>query len=435
MRLAYLAAGAGGMYCGSCIHDNTLSAALQRQGLDVALIPLYTPLRTDEDSVSLERVFYGGINVFLEQKSSLFRHLPRGLTRVLDRPDLLRWVTSRWSSATDARDLGALTVSVLQGEDGHQRKELDDLVTWLGREFRPDLVQLPNSMFLGMTRQLQRDLGVPVLCEVAGEEIFLDQLIEPFRSQARRILSERARDVDGFVAPCHFYADAMADYLQVSRDHFHVVPLGLQLQGHDGSPQPARAEGPIRIGFLARICPQKGLHIAAEALEILAERLGHEAIRLEVAGWLGDSDRAYLDGIHQRLQSRGLGELFNVIGEVDRRAKIDFLRGLHVLTVPAPYHEPKGLYVLEALANGVPVVQPRHGAFPEMLEETGGGILVDAAEALPVADAIQALIEDEENRLRLGREGQNNVWQTRSDDIMATRTMDLYRQFTRKDNL
>ena len=435
MRLAHLAAGAGGMYCGSCIHDNTLAAALQRQGMDVALIPLYTPLRTDEESVSLDRVFYGGINVFLEQKSSLFRHLPRGLTRVLDRPDLLRWVTSRWSSATDPRDLGALTVSILQGEDGYQRRELDDLVTWLARDFRPDLVQLPNSMFLGMTRQLQRDLGVPVLCQVQGEEIFLDQLVEPFRSQARRILSERAQDVDGFVAPCRFYAEAMADYLQVPRERFHVIPLGLQLQGHDRSPPPARAEGPFRIGFLARICPQKGLHIAAQALEILAGRLGHEAIRLEVAGWLGDSDRAYLKGIQQRLESRGLGEMFNLLGEVDRREKIDFLRSLHVLTVPAPYLEPKGLYVLEALANGVPVVQPRHGAFPEMLEETGGGILVDAAEALPVADAIQALFEDEPRRSRLGREGQHNVWQKRSDDIMATRTIDLYRKFTRKDNL
>ena len=74
MRLAYIAAGAGGMYCGSCMHDNTLAAALMRRGVDVALIPTYTPLRTDEESVSLDRVFYGGINVFLQEKLGLFRH-------------------------------------------------------------------------------------------------------------------------------------------------------------------------------------------------------------------------------------------------------------------------------------------------------------------------------------------------------------------------
>ena len=77
MRIAHISAGAAGMYCGTCIHDNTLATALKRLGVDVALIPTYTPLRTDEQDVSIDRVFYGGINVFLQQKWSLFRHTPR----------------------------------------------------------------------------------------------------------------------------------------------------------------------------------------------------------------------------------------------------------------------------------------------------------------------------------------------------------------------
>lgn len=427
MRVACIAAGAGGMYCGSCIHDNTLAAALMGLGVDATLVPAYTPLRTDEESVGLERVFYGGINVYLEQKSALVRRLPSWATRPLDRPGLLRWVAGRFGAATEARDLGALTLSVLRGEDGFQRRRLEELVRWLERDLRPDLVQLPNTMFAGLAGPLKRRLGGPVLCAVQGEEIFLDRLVEPFRAQAREELRKRAADVDGFVSPCAVYADYMAGYLDVPRERFHVVPLGLRLEGHGPPPEAARGPGPFRIGFLARICPEKGLHVAAGALRLLAKRLGPEAVRLEAAGWLGPADQAYFEEVRSGLEADGLA--FEYRGSVDRAAKIEFLRSLHALTVPAPYHEPKGLYVLEALANGVPVVQPRHGAFPELVEGTGGGLLVEAAEPEPVAAGLQTLCEDEDLRLRLGRRGHAAVHESRGDAVMAERTRDVYERF------
>ena len=186
MRVACIAAGAGGMYCGSCIHDNTLAAALMRLGVDVTLVPTYTPLRTDEESVSLERVFYGGISVYLAQKSALVRRLPPWATRPLDRPGLLRWAAGRFAGSTEARDLGALTLSVLRGEEGRQRRQLEELCRWLARDLRPDLVQLTNTMFAGLAGPLKRALGRPVLCAVQGEEIFLDRLVEPFRALGPR---------------------------------------------------------------------------------------------------------------------------------------------------------------------------------------------------------------------------------------------------------
>ncbi len=427
MRVACIAAGAGGMYCGSCIHDNTLAAALMGLGVDATLVPAYTPLRTDEESVGLERVFYGGINVYLEQKSALVRRLPSWATRPLDRPGLLRWVAGRFGASTEARDLGALTLSVLRGEEGFQRRRLEELVRWLERDLRPDLVQLPNTMFAGLAGPLKRRLGGPVLCAVQGEEIFLDRLVEPFRTQAREELRKRAADVDGFLSPCAVYADYMAGYLDVPRERFHVVPLGLRLEGHGPPPEAARGPGPFRIGFLARICPEKGLHVAAGALRLLAERLGPEAVRLEAAGWLGPADEAYYEEVRSGLEADGLA--FEYRGSVDRAAKIEFLRSLHALTVPAPYHEPKGLYVLEALANGVPVVQPRHGAFPELVEGTGGGVLVEAAEPEEVAAGLQTLCDDEDLRLRLGRQGHAAVHESRGDAVMAERTRNVYERF------
>src|SRR5262245_907884 len=122
MRIAYITAGAAGMICGTCLHDNTLAAALIRKGHQVALIPTYTPIRTDEEDVSISRVFFGGINVYLQQKSGLFRSTPWMVDRLLDSPSLLNSLAGM-SSSTNAKDLGELTVSILKGEDGNQKKE------------------------------------------------------------------------------------------------------------------------------------------------------------------------------------------------------------------------------------------------------------------------------------------------------------------------
>src|SRR5437879_12596611 len=138
MRIAYITAGAAGMYCGSCLHDNTLVAALTAQGHDALLIPTYTPIRTDEMDVSQKRVFFGGINVYLQQKLRLFRWTPWFLDRLLDAPRLLRWV-SRFAMKTDAHELGDLTVSMLQGEHGKQRKEVAKIVRWLATAVKPQV--------------------------------------------------------------------------------------------------------------------------------------------------------------------------------------------------------------------------------------------------------------------------------------------------------
>ena len=395
----------------------------------MALIPTYTPLRTDEKSVSRGRVFYGGINVFLQEKAGLFRHTPRLVDWFLDRPALLRWVASTFSATTSAEDLGALTVSVLKGEEGNQRKELRRLSTWLRDHYRPDLVQLTNSMFVGTARFLKNEVGKPVLCAVQGEELFLDGLTEPYRSQARAVLRDRAGDVDGYIAPCRYYADFMADYLRVEREKFHVVKLGVNLSEYGEGPRQREEGQPFKIGYLARVAPEKGLHLLTEAFRQVAQRAGKSAVRLEVAGWLGSKDRPYYDEAVARIREWGLDGSFVYHGEVDRAGKIRFLQSLDVLSVPAMYEEPKGLYVLEALANGVPVVEPMHGAFPELIEQTGGGILVEPNSVSSLADGLFKLLSDQDRRAELGQHGRAAVERSFSDDVMAHETMKVYEQY------
>ena len=426
MRIAYITAGAAGMYCGSCIHDNTVAAAMQRLGHEVSLIPTYTPIRTDETDVSIDRVFYGAVSVYLEQKSALFRHTPRLLDRILSSPRLLNWLT-RKKSTTDARDLGALTLSVLRGAEGNQRKELESLVTWLRDTERPEIVHLTNSMLLGLAPRMKDELGVPVLCSVQGEDIFLDELSEPYRGRVRDALREQARHVDHFIATSGYYKDYMTGFLGVPAHKMSLVELGLNLEGH-GTLAPRPEEPPFVVGYLARICPEKGLHELTESFRRLAARAGAERVRLRIAGYLGERDRAYLDRVLAQVREWGLEQAVEYVGEVDRQAKIDFLNSIHVLSVPTTYREPKGLFVLEALANGVPVVQPRHGAFPETIESLGGGLLVEPGSTDELTEALASLMRDPARREELGRQGREAVHSTRSDDQMARATLEVYRR-------
>ncbi|HSR52386.1 MAG TPA: glycosyltransferase family 4 protein [Acidobacteriota bacterium] len=429
MKIAYISAGSAGMYCGSCIHDNTLASALMELGHDVALIPTYTPMRTDEDSVAMEKIFFGGINIYLQHKSSIFRHMPRFLERWLNSPKLLKYV-SRFAGSTNAHDLGGLTADMLHGEAGHLKRELDELTGWLRDEYRPDIIVLTNSMLLGLARQLRKECGVPVLCELQGEDIFIDDLIEPYKSEVMKELYERSRDVDGFIATSEYYADYMAEYLHAPRERVHIVPLGIHLEGHGQHIGPGRGQEDLfTIGFLARVCPEKGLHLLAEAFRILAEKLGRERVRLRAAGWLGEKDRPYLEELEQKIESWGLGDGYDYAGEVDRQQKIAFLSEVDVLCVPTVYREPKGLFALEALANGTPVVLPDHGALPELVDRTRGGILVKPNDPASIAAGLESLYHDPARREVLARQGRLAVHQSYSARTMAENTAKVFKRF------
>ena len=424
MRIAYITAGAAGMYCGSCMHDNTLVAALAAQGHDATLIPTYTPIRTDEPDVSQKRVLMGGINVYLQQKLSLFRHTPWLLDRPFDAPRLLRWV-SRFAVKTEAESLGDLTVSMLKGEHGHQRKEVAKLTHWLATEAKPEIINLTNALLSGLVHEIKGRLRVPVLCTLQGDDIYLEALPEPYRNQCLDLIRQHCQEIDGFIATSFYYAGFMAEYFAIPRARIQVVYPGLNLTGHGGA-RPASDGRSCTVGYFARICPEKGLHTLAEAFRILRQTPGAPPCRLRVSGWLGDNNRLYFHGIQQRLEQAGLALDFEHVESPDHASKVRFLQSLDVLSVPTSYREPKGLYVLEALANGVPVVQPRHGSFPELLEATGGGLLVNPEDPEDLARSLRQLLENVAHREELGRKGKEAVHERFHAARMAQETVKVY---------
>jgi len=422
MKIVYLAAGAGAMYCGSCLHGNTLAAALCAAGQDCLLAPLYTPLRTDEESVSLDRVAFGGVNVYLQQRWALFRHTPWALDRLLDQPKLLRWATRR-SAAVRPERLGPLSVSMLEGEHGRQRKEVEKLVQWLARDIRPDVVHLNNALLIGVARQLIRRLGVPVVCSLSGEDSFLEKLPEPHRSQALGVLRERVGEAAALVAMNGYYADFMAGYLHVPRPQIRVVPPGLNLVGH-GTKQ--SRDGPFTIGYVARICPDKGLHQLAAALEILVADPEVPPVQVWAAGYLDAADRPYFAEIRQQIDDAGLADRFHYVGQLDRATKIAFLQSLDLFCLPTVYRESKGLSVFEAWANAVPAVLPAHGAFPEMVADTGGGVLCEPNDPAALAASLKRMILDREFAADCGRRAQQAVHERYNSQVMARKMIEVY---------
>ena len=411
------------MYCGSCLRDNALAAELIARGHDVTLLPIYTPTLTDEPNVSNGKVFFGGISVYLEQYVPPFRNSPRWLDRLWDSKPLLQFA-SRRSISTSPKMLGEMTVSMLKGEDGFQQKEVAKLLEWAKHEAPPDLVSLPYSLLLGLAKPIKDALGRPVCCTLQGEDLFLEGLQEPYRSEAMSLIRSHIKHVDAFISVSDYYAEFMPGYLQVPAEKIRVVPLGINLQGYES--RPLERTGPFTVGFFARIAPEKGLHVLADAYSRVRLNGSLPAARLEVAGYMAPEHKKYLADIESKMTAAGLGDEFHYRGVLDREQKIAFLRQLDVLSVPATYDEPKGMFLLEAMACGVPVVQPRRGAFTEIVERTGGGVLVEKDDPQSLGEGLLRIFRDPELGNKLGQLGLRQVHEHYSVSSMADRALEAY---------
>ena len=409
------------MYCGSCLRDNAMATELIARKHDVLLLPVYTPTFTDEPNVSRHHVVLGGISAYLEQYVPVFRKTPKWLDRLWDSSFVLS-LASRRSISTNPKMLGEMTVSVLKGEHGFQSKEIEKLIDWLKNEPPLDIVNLPYALLISLAKPLKEALNVPIVCTLQGEDLFLDGLTEPYREEALKLIRSQLPNVDAFLSVSDYYAEFMPWYLGIPREKIRVVPLGINPHGFELR-EPNR-DGPFTVGFLARVAPEKGLHMLAEAYRLLRKEL--PAARFEVAGYMAPDCKPYLADIQRRLTDAGLANEFHYHGVLDRADKISFLRKLDVMSVPATYDEPKGVSLLEAMACGVPLVQPGRGAFTEIVESTGGGILVCPDDPQHLAEGILKIARDKKLAEELGANGFRGVREHYSAAYMADRLLEAY---------
>jgi glycosyltransferase involved in cell wall biosynthesis len=428
VRLLYLTAGAAEMYCGSCLRDNALATALLARGHDVLLQPIYTPTTTDERNVSAPHVLFGGVSVFLEQHVPLFRYTPAFLDRIWDSTAALKFA-SKHQIKVDPHILGEMTVSMLRGMYGHQRKEVMKMMRWLQDQPRFDAISLPFALLIGLARPLHETLKAPVVCTLLGEDLFLEQLPEPWRSEALKLIRASVDDVDLFISVSQAYVPFMSRYLRIPESKMRVLPLGINMEGH--APQATRVTPPYTVGFFGRIAPEKGLHLLADAYRRLRRMPGVPDTRLLAAGYMLNEHRTYFAQVQADIRGWGLEREFHYAGAPDRVGKIACLQQMDVFSMPATYDEPKGHTLIEAMANGVPIVQPDRGSFTEIVQRTGGGLLVAPDNPDALADGLFALLTDRRRAADLGRAGAEGVRRLYSVDVMATKAEEVLQQVAR----
>ncbi|MHB1461948.1 MAG: glycosyltransferase family 4 protein [Armatimonadota bacterium] len=421
MRITYIVAGAGDMYCGACARDVALIRELTSLGHDVSVTALYTPFHSDEESVlGTAPIYYGGINVFLQQVSPIFRNTPPSFDRLLDNRRLLKWA-SKFSIKTRAEDLGPMTISVLEGQNGQQKKELSRLIDHLKQTPEHGVVNITNSMLSGIAVQIKQQLGVPVVCTLQGEDGFVNMMPEPYRSKARALMQANAKSIDLFIAPGEDYAVSMSEFLSVDRSRIRVIHAGINTSTY--SRNDARPNKPIVVGYLSVINRAKGLDLLAETFVKLVKEQ-HRDVILRVVGKV--LEQQFYKAVISRLASEGLSTRYQHFGEVSLAGKLEFLKECSLFAVPTRIAESRGMAVMEALSMGVPVVVPQSGIFPEMMGLTDGGVMYHQGDVGSLASAIGQLIDNPDRADAMGSSGAAGIRTHFSAAKMAAETIQAY---------
>ena len=388
------------------------------------MIPMYLPLQRQEKLFGDTPQFFGGINVYLQQKFSIFRKTPRWIDSLFDSRKLLSWISTK-SSMTSSKDLSETTLSILNGENGHQLKELNRLVDWLyQKENTPNIICLSNILLAGLAKQIKQKLNIPVACLLQDEDGFLDALGVGYSKQAWQILSERAKDIDVFIAVSKYFADEMAQRLKIDKQKIHVVYAGL-----DTDKFIAETSSPVipTVGFLSRMCFDKGLDILVDAFVLIKKNENLKNAKLKIIGGKAKADIGFIDKIKNKLTTPNILKDVEFITDFNEQTRLDFLSSISVMSVPEKKPVAYGLYALESMACGVPVVQPATGVFNELIELTGGGLLYQPNTSQALAEAMTPLLLDRQGTFEIGQRARAAIFNNFDINQTAEKIVELYK--------
>lgn len=423
MRMVMITPGSGDhFYCENCRRDLDLAKALRQQGHEALLLPLYLPIAEARNPGNVP-VFYGAVNVYLEQVLPGYRRLPASWRRWLDTTPVLDWAAAR-AGSTRAGALGPMTISVLRGENGRQAAELDRLVAWLKAEAKPDVVHLSNALLLGLAGRIRKELRTPVVCSLQDEDTWVDAMPAPWPTEVWAAMAERAPAVDLFLPVSRAYGEVMAQRLRLPPERLRVVPPGIatETRGLAVSPTP-----PV-IGYYARLSADLGLGDLARAFFDVRRRPELKGVRLKAGGGRTADDRPFLRRLQRCIEAERAESDVTVCESFSPGEAAAFMDGLSVLSVPVPGGEAFGLFALEALARGVPLVQPDIGAFAELAAATGGIYLYPPDQPGALANALSRVLTDDVLRQHLRDQGRAGVRQHFDlATVIVPRLLEAYR--------
>ncbi len=424
MKVVHIVPGSGGtFYCQNCLRDSLIMPALARMGLDVTLVPMY--LRHFDHETTLAKdvpVFFGALNVYLQQKTALFRKTPRWLDKILDARGLLELV-ARKASSTRAAGLEEMTLSMLRGDTGRQAKELTRLLAWLKTEVKPDIVHLSNALLLGLAPSIRQELDCRVVCSLQDEDVWVDSMRSEYVDAVWTAMAKNTHAVDMFVPASRYYSEVMGQRLALPPQKMQVIYMGVPLEAYEYD---EHAPDPQAIGYVSRLAESQGLGVLLDAFMLLKDGGGFDSLRLRATGGMTGSDARFMRGLKRRIRRAGLSASVDFLAGFSRAERAALMRTVSLISVPVVKGEAFSLHLLEAMASGRPVVQPRVGAFAEILEATGGGILYEPRGPHALAEALDGLLRDPQRAAELSRAGRQAVKRSFTIENTARQLTDLY---------
>lgn len=429
MKILHLIPGSGGtFYCQNCLRDLILVRALRARGHDAMVTPLYLPMFGDYPETALRApIFFGGINVYLREKMPLYRYAPRWLERLLDNP----WALGRAAKqegSTNAAGLGEMTLSMLNARQGKQRREYDRFLEWLKTQERPDVIHISNALLLGFAPAIREVTDTPFVCSLQDEAPWVDAMHPPYDQRCWDVMARLGEYVDAFVATSKWYAELMMERMRIPAERMNVVYPGIETEGVTGTPSFA----PPTIGFLSRLNESQGLGILIEAFIQLKQEPAFKALRLVASGGATPADQPYVRTLEERLAGLGLSDAVTLRRSFQTAPDPSFFDGLTALCVPVPKGEAFGIQLIEAMAHGIPVVQPSVGAYPEVVRETGGGLVYDPRQENGLTEALRKVLSDPEGTRALGLQGQAAVRERFSISHIVEEMLGVYESVQNK---
>jgi glycosyltransferase involved in cell wall biosynthesis len=407
------------------MRDNELIKTLRQLENDVLMVPLYLPLSVETSGVIGDTpVFYGAINIYLKEKIPFYRHAPMWMEKILD-SELMLKMAARKSGSTRASGLEEMTISMLEGENGRQATELDHLIKFFKEDIKPDVVHLSNALLLGLAKRLKNDLDIPVVCSLQDENEWIDPMREKYRDKVWAKMAEKAKDVDAFIAASQFYSKKSQHTMNIPADKIHIVYGGIDLSSYEQAPLMFK---PPVIGYLCRMSEYFGLGIIVDAFIQMKKDRKYADLKLSLIGGYTGDDKPFVKKMVKKLTAEGIIDDVKIYDNFDIEHRLEFLKSLSLLSVPVLEGEAFGAYQVEALASGVPIVQPNLGGYPEFIENTGGGILYEPNDPEHLAQALSSMLDDPDRIREMGKNGREVVMERYSMQNMANSILEVYKK-------
>lgn len=428
MNILQIIPGSGGnFYCGNCLRDDKFYLAMKKQGHQVTKLPMYLPLFSDEHDLNDIPVFYGAISIYLKQLYPIFRHAPAWVDKLLNSKPMLK-LAAGMAGSTSAKGLEDMTISMLMGEEGKQKDELNRMISWMSEHLQADVIHLSNALLLGLAPKLKEAYpNAAIVCSLQDEDVWVDAMNDSFRDKIWSLIGEKSNSVDGFIAVSEFYAKVSLQKMKIPENKVFINHLGVDLNDYRTTSFDQKQRN---IGYISRMCEANGFDIIVDAFVELKKDNEFDDVKLVLTGGSTGADKTILKRIEDLLKKEKLWQDVEFHEDFDGAGRHDFFQKVQMISVPVRNGEAFGLYLLESMASGVPVVQPKLGAFPEIIQISNGGIIYENNTVAELADALRKLLRDQDQLRSLTENCRKGVEEKFNIAHQSENLLNIYKQLS-----